>query len=85
MHRFSLLIRFTAIALSVLLLLLVTFYPVYTRGELIVMDAKTHLGDKYVLSKAGENDTFDCSGLIMYCFSRYGFIFEHSAELIGCA
>ena len=54
-----------------------------TQGEVVALRALEHLGKPYVFGATGP-DSFDCSGLVMYCLGPEGFRFPaHSAELIG--
>lgn len=82
MHRRSRLILLTTRALSILLVLTFILFSGYTRGERIAMDALSHLGEPYVFGAAGP-DRFDCSGLVKYCFAKYGVCVEHFAQTIG--
>ena len=50
--------------------------------ETIVAAAKEKLGCKYVFASTGPN-TFDCSGLVKYCYSKVGISIPHSAYSIG--
>ena len=50
--------------------------------ETIVAAAKEKLGCKYVFAAMGP-DTFDCSGLVKYCYSKVGISIPHSAYSIG--
>ncbi len=41
-------------------------------AEAVIAEAYSHLGATYVFGSAGP-DTFDCSGLVKYCFELYGY------------
>ena len=47
--------------------------------EYVIYLAQQQLGKKYVFGASGPN-TFDCSGLMMYCFKRIGITLQHSAQ-----
>lgn len=80
-HKRCFIYMVTAV-LGLCLFFVFLFFPDYTRGEMIAMDALAHLDAPYVLGRAGE-EKFDCSGLIKYCFGKHGLEVEHSAEIIG--
>ncbi len=46
-------------------------------GDQIVAEARKHIGKSYVANTAGP-DTFDCSGLTMYVFAKFGISLPHS-------
>lgn len=80
--RFSHLIYLTTVILSMLLVLSMLLFSGPTRGELIAMDALSHLGAPYVFGAAGPSK-FDCSGLLVHCFKAQDVAMSHSAEDIG--
>lgn len=82
MHRRSRLVLLTTQSLALLLVLTFLLFSGLTRGEQIAMDALSHLGATYVFGKSGP-ETFDCSGLVRYCYAKHGVSVEHSAEIIG--
>ena len=47
--------------------------------EYVIYLAQQQLGKKYVFGASGPN-TFDCSGLMLYCFKRIGITLQHSAQ-----
>lgn len=49
-----------------------------TVGAQVVAEAKKHIGKPYVYGAAGPN-SFDCSGLTMYVYSKFGKSLPHSA------
>lgn len=46
--------------------------------EYVIYVAQQQLGKKYVFGSAGTS-TFDCSGLMLYCFKQVGVTLQHSA------
>ncbi len=46
-------------------------------GDQIVAEARKHIGKRYVSGAAGP-DEFDCSGLTMYVFAKFGISLPHS-------
>lgn len=70
------------VALGLCLALTFLLFSGYTRGEMIAMDALSHLDAPYVLGQAGP-EKYDCSGLLLHCFRKHGLEFPHSAEIIG--
>ena len=47
--------------------------------EYVIYLAQQQLGKKYVFGSSGPN-TFDCSGLMLYCFKQIGITLQHSAQ-----
>ena len=47
--------------------------------EYVIYLAQQQLGKKYVFGSSGPN-TFDCSGLMLYCFKQIGISLQHSAQ-----
>ena len=47
--------------------------------EYVIYVAQQQLGKKYVFGSSGPN-TFDCSGLMLYCFKQIGISLQHSAQ-----
>lgn len=47
--------------------------------EHVIYTAQQQLGKRYVFGAAGPS-TFDCSGLMLYCFKRVGVTLQHSAK-----
>ena len=47
--------------------------------EHVIYHAQLQLGKRYVFGASGP-DTFDCSGLMLYCFKRIGISLQHSAQ-----
>ncbi len=47
--------------------------------EHVIYVAQQQLGKRYVFGAAGPS-TFDCSGLMMYCFGKVGVTLQHSAQ-----
>ena len=47
--------------------------------EYVIYLAQQQLGKKYVFGSSGPN-TFDCSGLMLYCFKYIGITLQHSAQ-----
>ena len=47
--------------------------------EYVIYIAQQQLGKKYVFGAAGPG-TFDCSGLMLYCFKQIGISLQHSAQ-----
>ena len=45
--------------------------PVSGDRDRLIAEAKKHLGKKYVFGASGPN-TFDCSGLVQYCYKQIG-------------
>ncbi len=83
MHKKARFILVHTTALALCLALLVSLCSGLTQGEIIALRALEHLDKPYVFGATGP-DSFDCSGLVMYCLGPEGFDFPvHSAELIG--
>lgn len=82
MRRILSLVYMTTVLLSMLLVACMLLFSGPTRGEQIAMDALGHLGEPYVFGKSGP-DRFDCSGLLVHCFSQHDVSLDHSAEMIG--
>lgn len=82
MRRGICLVHLTTGILFVMLVLILIVFTGPTRGELIAMDALSHLDAQYVYGESGP-ETFDCSGLILHSFALQGFDMPHSAEKIG--
>ena len=51
-------------------------------ADTVVSAAREQLGKPYAYSAAGE-DSFDCSGLVCYCFGRAGIELPRTARDIG--
>lgn len=80
--RRTLFVHFSTAALAVLLLACCCLFSGLKTGEMIALDALSHLDAPYVLGAAGPSK-FDCSGLLVHCFRRQGLPLSHSAEIIG--
>lgn len=76
------LILFTTLILFFLLALCSAILPTLTRSERIALEALSHLNAPYVLGTRGP-EKFDCSGLVLYCYSPHGISLSHSAKDIG--
>jgi cell wall-associated NlpC family hydrolase len=44
-----------------------------TRNKQVLAEAKTHIGQRYVWGATGPS-TFDCSGLVLYSYKKYGYV-----------
>ena len=83
MHKKARFILVQTTVLALCLTLLGALCSGFTQGEIVALRALEHLGKPYVFGATGP-DSFDCSGLVMYCLAPDGFEFPvHSAELIG--
>lgn len=78
----SKLILLTNNVLAICLIIILALFSGLTQGEIIALHALEHLDAPYIFHTSGP-DSFDCSGLMVYCFSREGILLGHSAEEIG--
>lgn len=51
----------------------------YSKGDSVVAFAYAQIGKPYVWGAAGPN-SFDCSGLVMYVYSKFGISLPHSSQ-----
>ena len=57
-------------------------HPMYTRGECACILASAQRGKPYILGTAGP-DSYDCSGLVLDAYGRFGCELVHSAQFVG--
>ena len=82
MRKLARILHMTTFLLLAMLIIVSIAVPPLTRGEKAVRTAVEKLGCRYVFREAGPKK-FDCSGLIKYCYSQFGFELEHSAQVMG--
>jgi len=82
MKKTARILHMTTGLLLLLLVLISIIVPPLTRGERAVNAAVEKLDSRYVFHRAGP-DTFDCSGLVLYCYGPMGIELPHSAREMG--
>ena len=82
MKHTPLIVRILGGALLVAVAAVSLIHPMYTRGECACILASAQRGKPYILGTAGP-DSYDCSGLALDAYGRFGYELVHSAQFIG--
>ena len=82
MKHTPLIVRILGGALLVAVAAVSLSHPMYTRGECACILASAQRGKPYILGTAGP-DSYDCSGLALDAYGRFGYELVHSAQFIG--
>lgn len=82
MKHTPLIVRILGGALLVAVAAVSLIHPMYTRGESACILASAQRGKPYILGTAGP-DSYDCSGLALDAYGRFGNELVHSAQFIG--
>ena len=82
MKHTPLIVRILGGALLVAVAAVSLIHPMYTRGECACVLASAQRGKPYILGTAGP-DSYDCSGLALDAYGRFGYELVHSAQFIG--
>ena len=82
MKHTPLIVRILGGALLVAVAAVGLIHPMYTRGECACILASAQRGKPYIMGTSGP-DSYDCSGLVLDAYGRFGCELVHSAQFVG--